>query len=424
MSKSDQTDQANQTGRASSGPLAGLRVIDLSRILAGPAATQILGDLDCDIIKIERPGAGDDTRKWGPNYLKDRDGNPVDESAYYASANRNKRSVAIDITQPEGAALVKALLADADVLIENFKVGGLSKYGLGYEQLKDEFPGLVYCSITGFGQTGPYADRPGYDFMIQGMGGIMSLTGEPEGEPMKVGVAVADVMCGMYASVSILAALRHRDATGRGQMIDLSLLDTQIAWLMNQGLNYLTTGIAPARFGNAHPNIVPYQVFPTSDGHFVLAVGNDAQFQRFCEIAEIDEVGADPRFVTNDARIANRDGLIPLIKAATARRTTHDWLERLAGAGVPAGPVNTLDRVFADPQVRHRGMEIAMTNEATGGATSRLIASPIRMSETPVSYRIAPPALGQHTAEVLGELLGLDAAALAALAEKGVIGGV
>jgi crotonobetainyl-CoA:carnitine CoA-transferase CaiB-like acyl-CoA transferase len=385
--------------------LAGIKVLDLSRILAGPTATQLLGDLGADVVKVERPGEGDDTRKWGPPYIRDKDGNLTDESAYYLSANRNKRSIGIDIATPEGQALVFELLESADVLIENYKVGGLEKYGLSYAQLKDRFPSLVYCSVTGFGQTGPYASRPGYDFLIQGMGGIMSLTGDPAGAPMKVGVGVADVMTGMYATVGILAALRHRDKTGEGQHIDISLLDTQIAWLVNAGCNYLADKQVPTRLGNGHPNIVPYQTFPTSDAPMILAVGNDAQFRRFCEVAEIQHVASDPRFATNVQRIAHRKEVCQLVEQALLQKPRSHWLHALEVAGVPCGPVNNLAEVFADPHVQARGAEIHMECEWAEDGAVHLLANPLRMSKTPPSYRRPPPRLDEHRQEVLADWL-------------------
>jgi crotonobetainyl-CoA:carnitine CoA-transferase CaiB-like acyl-CoA transferase len=414
-------EETDQTAGSDAGPLTGLRILDLTRIMAGPTCTQLLGDLGADVIKIERPGAGDDTRKWGPPYVTDADGRDTQESAYYLSCNRNKRSLTLDIARPEGAALVRRLLARCDVLIHNFKVGGLEKYGLGYEQLHPEFPGLVYCAITGFGQTGPYAKRAGYDYLAQAMGGIMSITGPADGPPMKVGVAIADVMCGMYASSAILAALRHRDRTGEGQSIDLGLLDAQVSWLMNEASNYLTSGRVPQRRGSAHPNIVPYQVFETADGNFVLAVGNDAQYRRFCEFAGHPEWGEDPRFVTNSARLANRETLCAMIEEVTRRQTSAHWLDGLEALGVPASPVNDIGQVFEDPQVRHRGMKIAMAHPLAGAGTVDLVGNPIKLSGTPVTYRRAPPTLGQHTDEVLAEVLDLDEAARAALRRDGII---
>ena len=396
------------------GPLKGLRILDMSRILAGPTCTQILGDLGADVIKIERPGAGDDTRKWGPPYVKDSDGNDTSESAYYLCANRNKRSLTVDITKPEGQQIIRKLAAKCDVLIENYKVGGLKKYGLDYPSMKDEFPDLIYCSISGFGQTGPKSHRLGYDFMIQAMGGIMSVTGEPDGSPMKVGVGIADVMCGMYAAVSILAAIRHRDqsgnsaAGGNGQHIDLSLLDSQAAWLINSGSNYLTSRENQHRLGNAHPNIVPYQVFQTSDSFFVLAVGNEIQFRKFCEFAGAPDLPEDPRFKTNTDRVKNRNILAPMLTELTQRNSTQFWLEGLEKLQVPCGPVNTIKDVFDDPQIQHREMEISLPHPLSGKGDVSLIGSPVKMSATPVSYRHAPPTLGQHTNEILAEMLGMD----------------
>lgn len=403
-------------------PLDGVRVLDLTRILAGPTATQLLADLGADVIKIERPGEGDDTRKWGPPFVTDEEGRPTTESAYYLCANRNKRSVAVDIGKPEGAALVRRLAARAEVLVENFKVGGLAKYGLGYADLAPELPRLVYCSITGFGQTGPYAQRPGYDYLAQGLGGIMSLTGEPDGEPMKVGVGIADVMCGMYAVTAILAALRHVDRTGEGQHIDMALLDTQIAWLVNEASNYLVSGQVPRRLGNEHPNIVPYKVFQTADGYAILAVGNDRQFRSWCEVAGAQDLAADPRFATNALRVANREALYAAMPAYMARKTTAAWVEALAAASVPCSPVNDLAQVFADPQVQARGMRIEVPHPLSGSGRVPMVANPIRFSATPVQYRHPPPLLGQHTDEVLGELLAMSEAERAALRAAGVIG--
>lgn len=391
------------------GPLAGLRVLDLSRILAGPCATQLLGDLGADVIKVERPDAGDDTRFWGPPYLRAADGSDTTESAYYLGTNRNKRSVTIDLGHPEGQALARRMACGSDVVVENYKLGQMAGWGLDYEDLSADAPGLVYCSISGFGQTGPYAARPGYDFLIQGMGGLMSITGAPDGPPMKVGVAVSDIVCGLYAAVAVLGALRHRDATGRGQYIDLGLLDTQVAWLMNQGLNYLTSGQAPGRLGNAHPNIVPYQAFEAADGYIVLAVGNDGQFRRFCVFAGRPGLADDPRFATNRERVRNREALAPLIATLVRARPVGHWVEGLLDVNVPCGPVNGLDQVFADPQVVHRDMEITMEHPLAENGV-RLIGNPVKFSDTPVTYRRPPPLLGEHTDEVLAEMLGLDAA--------------
>ncbi len=403
-----------------SGALADIRVFDLSRILAGPTCTQILGDLGAEVIKVERPGVGDDTRTWGPPYLKDNQGQDTTESAYYLAINRNKRSITLDITKPEGQELALRLIEQCDVVVENFKVGDLARRGLAYEQLRERFPRLIYCSITGFGQTGPYKERPGYDYMAQAMGGIMSLTGEPDGQPMKVGVGIADIMTGMYATSAILAAIHHRTVTGKGQYIDLALLDAQVAWLSSSGQNYLTSRAPVPRFGNAHPNIVPYQVFPSADGHVVIAAGNDEQFQRLCAFAGRPELADDERFATNAARVRNRDALIPIIEAAVARHPSAYWLDGLEGVKVPTCPINTVADVFADPQVRHRGMEIALPHPSTKTPVE-LIASPIKMSETAPEYTRAPPTLGQHTAEVLGEFLGLGADEVAALKSNGVV---
>lgn len=408
------------TASGQSGPLSGLKVLDLTRILAGPTCTQLLGDLGADVVKIERPGEGDDTRKWGPPFLKRADGSASDTAAYYLSSNRNKRSVTIDITQGEGQALVRRMAAESDIVVENFKVGGLAKYGLDYFGLKEVKPDIIYCSVTGFGQTGPYAPRAGYDYLAQGMGGIMSLTGEIEGRPMKVGVGISDVMCGMYASVAILSAILHRNKTGKGQYIDLALLDTQVSWLVNEGLNYLTSGEVPPRRGPEHPNIVPYSTLPTADGYFILAVGNDAQFARFCSFAGAPELIEDPRFRTNKDRVTNRAEIYALLPDITKRKTSQEWLEGLAGLGVPAGAVNDLGEVFADPQVRQREMQVTLPYPDSQSGTVDLIGNPIKMSETPVTYRRPPPTMGQHTDEVL-EDLGLSAEDLAALRQKGVI---
>ncbi|MDH1440636.1 CoA transferase [Pseudomonas sp. GD03721] len=405
------------------GALSHIRVLDLSRVLAGPWCGQILGDLGAEVIKVERPGSGDDTRHWGPPYIKDAEGNDSREAAYFQSANRNKQSVTLDFTQPEGQRLVRELVAQCDVLLENFKVGGLAAYGLDYESLKAINPRLIYCSITGFGQTGPYAKRAGYDFMIQGLGGLMSLTGRPEGEegagPMKVGVALTDILTGLYATVGVLAALNQREQSDIGQHIDVALLDVQVACLANQAMNYLATGLSPKRLGNAHPNIVPYQDFPSADGNFILAVGNDGQFRKFCEVAGIANLADDPRFVTNKARVAHRAELIPLLRQATVFKTTAQWIELLEKAGVPCGPINDLQQVFADPQVQARGLRLDLPNAL--GSTTPQVASPLRLSETPVAYHSAPPLLGQHTDALLRNLLGMSDAQVAQLREAGVI---
>jgi len=404
-----------------SGPLTGIRVFDLTRVLAGPSCTQILGDLGADIIKIERPEIGDDTRKYGPPFVLDVDGIETTESGYYLSANRNKRSVTLNLTSTQGQSLAKRMINQCQVLAENFKVGNLAKFGLDYASLKTDNPGLVYCSITGFGQTGPKAKRPGYDFMAQGLGGIMSITGPPGGEPHRVGIPIADLTAGLWATISINAALRHREVTGEGQHLDISLLDTQVSLLSIQGLNYLTSGEVPGLLGNAHPNIVPYQVFPTADGNIIVAVGNDDQFKRYCEFAGVPELINDERFVTNKARVQNREALTQILNEVMRQNPSAYWLEELEKNKITCGPINNIDQVFADAQVVARDMRIEMNHPATGGEPVSLIGSPSKMSVTEVSYRHAPPMLGQHTEEVLEELLGLDAAECNRLREQGVI---
>lgn len=405
------------------GALSGVRVLDLSRVLAGPWAGQLMADLGADVVKVERPGTGDDTRAWGPPWLKDELGESTGESAYYLSANRNKRSVTVDLGQPEGQRVVRALAAKADVLIENFKVGGLLRYGLDYDSLKEANPRLVYCSITGFGQTGPYAARAGYDFLVQAMGGLMSLTGHPDGTagggPLKVGVALTDVMTGLYAAVAVLAALAHRARTGEGQHIDLALLDVQIACLANQAANYLVGGIVPGRMGNAHPNIVPYQEFATADGYMIIAVGNDTQFAKCCDVLGHPEWALEDSFRTNPQRVKHRQALVARIHRVTVMRSTAAWIAAMEAAGVPCGPINTLDQVFADPHVRARGMRIDMPHPLAG--TVPLVANPIRMSASPVQYHCAPPALGADTAAVLGDWLDVRGADLAGLRAKNII---
>ena len=404
-------------------PLDGVRVLDLSRSLAGPWATQVLADFGADVIKVERPDGGDDTRGWGPPWLHDVDGLPTAESAYYLCANRGKRSVAIDFTGEQGQKLIREMAKHCDVLMENYKVGGLAKYGLDYASLKAINPKLVYCSITGYGQTGPYAKRAGYDAAIQAIGGLMSITGEPEGTPggvpQKVGVAATDLMTGMYAVAAILAALRHAERHGEGQHIDLALLDTQVAWLANQASNYLVGGVVPKRQGSSHPNIVPYQVMPTADGYFMLAVGNDSQFARFCDIIGEPELASDPRYTTNAARVANRDSLVPELEQRLATEPSAHWLTELERATVPCAPVNRIDQVFDDPQVQARGMRIELPHPTAGHVPG--VANPVRFSATPIEYGHAAPGLGEHTEAVLEELLGLDADELAALGESGVI---
>ncbi|WP_420549545.1 CaiB/BaiF CoA transferase family protein [Curvivirga sp.] len=407
-----------------SGALSHIRVLDLSRILAGPWASQTLGDLGAEIIKIERPNSGDDTRQWGPPYVKDVDGNDTNDAAYFMSANRNKKSVAIDMAKPEGQELLHELVKQCDVVIENFKVGGLKKYNLDYDSLKAIKPDLVYCSITGFGQDGPYANRAGYDFLIQGMGGLMSVTGQPDGAdgagPMKVGVALADILTGLYTVIGVQAALAHRDKTGEGQHIDVALLDVQVATLANQALNYLASGNAPTRLGNAHPNIVPYQTFATSDGHMILAVGNDGQFVKFCEIAGIPEIAEDERFRTNASRVKNREALAPILQARIETQSLDWWITNLEAQAVPCGPINTIDRVFEDPQVKHREMQQSLEHPVARQVPS--VGSPLKLSQTPVEYKSAPPTLGQHTDETLGELLNLDADTLTKLKADNILG--
>ena len=403
------------------GPLDGLVVFDLTRILAGPHCTQILGDLGAEIIKIERPKVGDDTRNFAPPYLPDGDGKDSSESAYFAGTNRNKRSITLNLGDPEGQAIAKRMIAKSDILAENFKAGTLAKYGLGYDDLKGEFPRLIYCSVTGFGHTGPYSDRPAYDALIQAMGGVMSLTGEPEGEPMKVGVSIADLMSGMYAAVGVLAAVRHQEKTGLGQHVDISMLDAHVAWLANQGMNYLATNQNPERLGNQHPNIVPYQVMPSSDGYFVLSVANDPTFERFCKAGGCEHLLEDTRFNTAVERVRNRKVVTDTLNGITCEKPTAWWIETLEKNKVGCGRINTLSEVFDDPQVKAREMVIEMDHPATGGRKAKLIASPLKLSGTPVSYRTSPPTLGQHTEEVLGEYLGMSADDVAALREKGVV---
>ena len=404
------------------GALQGVRVLDLSRVLAGPWCTQTLADLGADVVKVERPGSGDDTRGWGPPFLKDSAGNDTAEAAYYLGANRNKRSITVDLAHPEGQALLRRLAAQCDVVVENFKVGDMARYGLDAATLRALNPRLVYCSITGFGQTGPYRDRAGYDYAIQGIGGLMSVTGErddlPGGGPQKVGVAVADLFTGLYATIGILAALRHRDATGEGQVLDMALLDTQVAMLANLGANYLVTKKAPARAGNAHQNIVPYQVFEVADGHLILAVGNDGQFQKFCAVAGCPELASDPRFIKNADRVRHRAALVPLLEPVLRQRAKADWLAALEAAKVPCGPINHLGEVFADPQVQAREMVTHWPHPLAGEI--ELVASPIKLSATPVARHRPPPLLGQHTDEVLAEF-GLSPAECQRLREQRVI---
>ena len=402
------------------GPLDGIKIFDLTRVLAGPSCVQILGDLGADVIKIERPNVGDDTRKFGPPFVKDINGNETSESAYYLAANRNKQSVTLDLTSREGQVLARRIIAKCDVLVENFKVGNLAKYGLSYTDLKDEFPNLIYCSITGFGQTGPLAKQPGYDFMAQGMGGLMSITGPTDGEPHRVGVPIADLTAGLWAAIAINAALRHQAVTGQGQHLDISLLDTQVATLSIQGLNYLSSGETPGLLGNAHPNIVPYQVFPTSDGNIIVAVGNDAQFKRFAAFIGAPELAEKKEFATNEHRVRNREKLTTILNEIMAEKTSQHWLEGLESIKVSCGPINQIDQVFENEQVLARDMKIQMDHPFSAEPVD-LIGNPINMSATPPTYRRPPPTMGEHTDAILSDLLGLSDNDLAGLKERGVI---
>lgn len=405
------------------GALSHIRVLDLTRVLAGPWCAQTLADFGADVIKVERPGAGDDTRHWGPPYLKDADGADTAEAAYYLAANRNKRSVTIDIATPEGQQIVRELAAQSDVVLENYKVGQLKKYGLDYDSLRAVKPDLVYCSVTGFGQTGPYAHRAGYDFIVQGIGGFMSITGERDGEPgggpQKAGVAIADLATGLYSTIAVLAALAHRDRTGEGQYIDMALLDVQVALLANMNTNFLASGNPPVRWGNAHPNIVPYQTFQTSDGWIIVAVGNDGQFRKFVEAGGRPELADDERFATNPSRVRHRDTLVPILAEMVKTRGKADWIAVLEAAGVPCGPINDLDEVFDNEQVIARGMQVSLPHPC--GADVKLVRNPIRMSATPPDARTAPPLLGAQTGDVLRDMLGYDDAQIAALKAKQAI---
>ena len=405
------------------GPLAGIRVLDLTRVLAGPWAAQNLADLGAEVIKVERPKKGDDSRAFGPPWLKDAQGRDTTESAYFACANRGKKSLTLDLANAQGQAIARELAARCDVLLENFKFGDLDRYGLGYAQLKAVNPGLIYCSVTGFGHSGPWRERPGYDFMIQGMGGIMSITGErddvPGGGAQRVGIPIADIMTGMYATIAICAALANREKSGAGQHLDLALLDTQVGVLANQGMNYLATGDVPGRIGNAHPNIVPYQTFKTADGEIILACGNDNLFNKFCEVAGCQALAKDPRFATNGKRVENRVAITELLADVFAKRSTREWVEGLETAGVPNGPINNLQQVFEEPQVVARGVKIEVEH-ATAGKIP-LVASPMRFSATPIEYNVPPPTLGQHTDEILRDVLGLDAAAISNLHAKKIV---
>jgi len=405
------------------GPLSHIKVLDLSRVLAAPWAAQNLADLGADVIKVERPLKGDDSRAYAPPFLKDENGNETRESAYFCAANRGKRSITVNLTKPEGQQLVRELAAECDVLLENYKVGDLARYGLGYEDLAKINPGLIYCSVTGFGQTGPYKDRPGYDFMAQGMGGMMSITGEPDsvpgGGPQRCGVPIIDLTTGMYATIAICAALANRAVTGKGQWIDVALLDTTVAYLANQGMNYLATGVSPERIGNAHPNIVPYQTFNTADGAIILACGNDNLFKKFCEVAGCMEFTTDPKYSTNAVRVQNRAEITALLNAVFVKRTTKEWVKLLDDAGVANGPINNLQQVFEEPQVIARGMKIELPHAVAGKVS--LVASPMRFSGTPIKHEVPPPALGQHTDEILRQSLKKSDAEIAKLKADGVV---
>ena len=406
-----------------SGPLAGIRVLDMSRILAGPWIGQMLADLGAEVIKIERPGKGDDTRGWGPPFVKDRDGNDTSDAAYFMCTNRGKKSLTLDIAKPEGQQIIRELAQKSDILLENYKVGDLKRYGLDYASLSTLNPRLIYCSITGFGQTGPYRDRAGYDYLVQGMGGIMSMTGEredrPGGGPQRVGVAIADLMTGMYSSVGILAALHERTHSGLGQYIDMALLDCTVGWLANQNVNYLIGGQVPQCIGNEHPNVMPYQTFRTSDGNMIIATGNDGQFQRLCDAAGIAETAKDPRYASNALRIKNRDECTAELAAALNKKTTAEWIALLETVGVPCGPINRLDQVYADPQVQHRGLKINVPHPKAGSVP--LVANPIKFSRTPMSYDMPPPLVGEHVEDVLRSVLGKSDAEIAALREKQIL---
>jgi len=405
------------------GALSHIRVLDLSRVLAGPWCSQNLADLGAEVIKVERPGIGDDTRHWGPPFVKDAQGQDTAESTYFVCINRNKRSITVNLSKPEGQEIIRQLVLESDVLIENYKVGDLAKYGLDYASLRQIKPNLIYCSITGFGQTGPYAHRPGYDYIVQGMGGFMSVTGEadgfPGGSPQKAGVAIADLFTGMYASSAILAAVIHRDRTGEGQMIDIALLDTQVAMMANVASAYLSTDEVPRRWGNTSPIVVPYQTFPTSDGWMIVAVGNDSQFRHFVKVGGEEHLADNPRFSENPLRVRHRTELVPLLEAMTRKKTKAQWISLLDEIGVPCGPINNMKEVFANEQVQARKLAVSVPHDTAG--TMKLVASPIRMSATPTEIRMAPPTLGQHTNEILREYLKLDSSAIEALHKQGVV---
>jgi len=406
-----------------SGPLSHIKVLDLSRVLAGPWAAQNLADLGAQVIKVERPGKGDDSRAFAPPYLKDTKGQATKESAYYCAANRGKKSITINLSSEQGQKLVRELAKDVDVIVENYKVGDLARYGLGYEDIKAINPGIIYCSVTGFGQTGPYKDRPGYDFMAQGMGGLMSVTGErddlPGGGPQRVGVPIIDMSTGMYASVAICAAIAHRAVTGQGQWIDVSLLDSCVALLANQAMNFFATGESPSSLGNAHPNIVPYQTFKTADGAIILACGNDNLFKKFCELAECTHLAQDPQYATNGERVKNREELTRLLNLVFLKHTTKEWVKLLDEGGVANGPINKIEEVFQEPQVQARGMQIELPHAVAGKVT--LVASPMKFSETPIKHEMPPPALGQHTDEILSQLLKKSSDEITELKGAGII---
>ena len=404
-------------------PLSHIRVLDLTRVLAGPWAAQTLADLGAEVIKIERPGTGDDTRAWGPPWWLDREGRETRESAYFLSVNRGKKSVTLDLSQPEGQRIARELAAKSDVLIENYKAGTLERYGLGYEDIRAIHPGIIYCSVTGYGQDGPLASRPGYDFIFQGMGGLMSITGErdgqPGGGPQKTGIAVTDVLTGLYATIAITAAIAAREKSGAGQHIDTALLDTIVAFGANQILSYWCSGNVPQRFGNSHPNIVPYEAFATSDGHIILAVGNDSQYAAFCQACGRPELADDPRFRTNPDRVKNREVLVPIVREIMRARTKRAWIDALEAAGVPCGPINNYAEVFDNEQVRHRGLRVDIPHPLLGSVPT--VASPMRFSATPVDYDVPPPLLGEHTREVLSGILGMGDAEIDALGGRGVV---
>ena len=406
-----------------SGPLSGIRVLDMSRILAGPWVGQMLADLGAEVIKIERPGKGDDTRGWGPPFVKDRDGNDTSDAAYFMCTNRGKKSLTLDIAKPEGQQIIRELAQQSDILLENYKVGDLKRYGLDFESLSKLNPRLIYCSITGFGQTGPYRDRAGYDYLVQGMGGIMSMTGEredrPGGGPQRVGVAIADLMTGMYSSVGILAALHERAASGLGQYIDMALLDCTVGWLANQNANYLIGGQVPQCIGNEHPNVMPYQTFRTIDGNMIIATGNDGQFQRLCDAAGIPETGKDPRYANNALRMKHRDDCTAELATALKKKTTAEWIALLETVGVPCGPINRLDQVYADPQVQARGLKIDVPHPKAGSVP--LVANPIKFSRTPMAYDRPPPLVGEHVEDVLRGLLGKSDVEIALLRAKNIL---